>query len=88
MAENLTSELRATALVYGFTACAITHPGAIPQAPERLGAFVKAGYHGQMGLDGRAHGLARQTPPRSGQRRAASSCWPKPIRPTTTLWTC
>lgn len=49
MASDLTSELRATALEFGFTACAITHPGAIPEAPARLAAFVEAGHHGQMG---------------------------------------
>jgi len=49
MSEDLKSELRAKALDVGFTACAVTHPGAIPLAPERLAEFIKAGHHGQMG---------------------------------------
>ncbi|MCL1629748.1 tRNA epoxyqueuosine(34) reductase QueG [Roseibaca sp. V10] len=49
MSEDLKSELRAKALDVGFTACAVTHPGAIPLAPERLAEFINAGHHGQMG---------------------------------------
>ena len=32
----------------GFDICRITHPHAIPQAPERLRAFLDNGYHGDM----------------------------------------
>lgn len=49
MPEDLKSELRAKALEFGFTACAVTHPRAIPLAPKRLAEFVEAGHHGQMG---------------------------------------
>ncbi|WP_296642612.1 tRNA epoxyqueuosine(34) reductase QueG [Roseinatronobacter sp.] len=49
MSEDLKSELRAKALDVGFTACAVTHPGAIPLAPGRLAEFINAGHHGQMG---------------------------------------
>jgi epoxyqueuosine reductase len=49
MSEHLKHALRDKALEFGFTACAVTHPRAIPQAPERLAAFVEAGHHGQMG---------------------------------------
>ena len=32
----------------GFDICRITHPHAIPQAPERLRSFLDNGYHGDM----------------------------------------
>jgi epoxyqueuosine reductase len=49
MPEDLKSELLNRAREFGFTACAVTRPDAIPHAPERLRAFVEAGHHGQMG---------------------------------------
>lgn len=49
MSDDLKQALRKTALEFGFTACAVTHPNAIPDAPQRLRAFVEAGHHGQMG---------------------------------------
>ncbi|TVP69206.1 MAG: tRNA epoxyqueuosine(34) reductase QueG [Rhodobacteraceae bacterium] len=49
MRDDLKSALLAEARALGFDACAITRPDAIPQAPERLAAFVADGRHGQMG---------------------------------------
>ncbi|MEC9103361.1 MAG: epoxyqueuosine reductase, partial [Pseudomonadota bacterium] len=34
----------------GFSLCRVCRPGDIPQAAERLLAFLEAWYHGQMGL--------------------------------------
>ena len=48
MTADLKSELSAQARAMGFDACAITRPDAIPQAPERLRAFLDDGRHGQM----------------------------------------
>lgn len=41
--------MKARALAEGFSACRVTRPDAIPQAAGRLGTFVAAGRHGQMG---------------------------------------
>ncbi|MCC5956340.1 MAG: tRNA epoxyqueuosine(34) reductase QueG [Natronohydrobacter sp.] len=49
MTADLKSALVTQARGLGFDACAITRPDAIPQAPERLAAFVAEGRHGQMG---------------------------------------
>ncbi|MBN2761060.1 MAG: tRNA epoxyqueuosine(34) reductase QueG [Rhodobacteraceae bacterium] len=49
MLAQLKQNLHDTALEFGFSACAVTRPDAIPQAPNRLQAFVEAGHHGQMG---------------------------------------
>ncbi|WP_375229577.1 tRNA epoxyqueuosine(34) reductase QueG [Roseobacter sp. S98] len=38
----------ARALEEGFVACGVCRPDAVPEVPERLRAFVDAGYHGQM----------------------------------------
>ena len=38
----------AQALAEGFVAARVCRPDAVPEAPERLEAFVAAGYHGQM----------------------------------------
>ncbi len=48
MATSLKSRLLAQALTEGFVAMRITTPDAIPQAAERLAAFLDAGHHGQM----------------------------------------
>ncbi len=37
------------ALAEGFVAARVCRPDAVPEVPERLAAFVQAGYHGQMG---------------------------------------
>ncbi len=37
------------ALAEGFVSCRVCRPWDVPLVPERLGAFVEAGYHGQMG---------------------------------------
>lgn len=52
-----TSEaIRAQALSEGFDAVKVTTPDALPDLPDRLQAFLDAGYHGQMGwLMERAH---------------------------------
>ncbi len=46
---SLKERLVARALEEGFSKCRITTPDAVPQVAERLGAFVEAGRHGQMG---------------------------------------
>ena len=48
-AQALTERLRAEAEAAGFVAMGVCRPDAIPQAAERLRAFVEAGHHGQMG---------------------------------------
>jgi epoxyqueuosine reductase len=67
MSDQLKQDLHAKALEIGFTACAVTHPNAIPLAPERLHAFVAAGHHGQMGW------MAE----RMGWRGDPSALWPQ-----------
>ena len=49
MSEALKSRLVAQALDEGFVACKICRPWDVPHVPERLAAFLEAGYHGQMG---------------------------------------
>ncbi|WP_246831409.1 tRNA epoxyqueuosine(34) reductase QueG [Pseudotabrizicola formosa] len=49
MTDDLKSRLHARALEEGFSAMRVTTPNAIPQAAERLAAFVAQGRHGQMG---------------------------------------
>lgn len=44
------------ALAEGFVACRICRPWDVPEVPERLEAFLEAGYHGQMDwLEKRSH---------------------------------
>ncbi|MBI6630583.1 tRNA epoxyqueuosine(34) reductase QueG [Pontibaca salina] len=44
------------ALAEGFVACRICRPWDVPEVPERLEAFLQAGYHGQMDwLEKRSH---------------------------------
>lgn len=45
---DLKQRLVAEALEAGFVACRICKPDAVPEVPARLGAFLEAGYHGQM----------------------------------------
>ena len=45
---DLKARLVAEAQDAGFAMCRVTTPDAIPDVPERLGAFLDAGYHGQM----------------------------------------
>ncbi len=53
---DLKKRLIAQALSEGFVACKICRPDAVPQVPERLDAFLDAGYHGQMGwMEERKH---------------------------------
>lgn len=47
--QGLKHRLLAEARAVGFAKCRITTPDAIPEAAERLQAFVDAGHHGQMG---------------------------------------
>ena len=47
-AEAFIGALKQTAGDEGFDICRITHPHAIPQAHERLRAFLDNGYHGDM----------------------------------------
>lgn len=46
--RKLKTFLLAEAKALGFDSCRITLPDSIPQAPERLGAFLQAGRHGTM----------------------------------------
>jgi epoxyqueuosine reductase len=47
-AEAFVGALKQAAGGEGFDICRITHPHAIPKAPERLRAFLDNGYHGDM----------------------------------------
>ena len=61
------AQLLAEARALGFCAVGVTHPGAIPDAGERLQAFVDAGYHGSMNwMAERMH-----------WRRDPASLWPE-----------
>ncbi|WP_377191698.1 tRNA epoxyqueuosine(34) reductase QueG [Ruegeria meonggei] len=42
-------QLVAQALNEGFVSCRVCRPWDVPEVPERLEAFLQAGYHGQMG---------------------------------------
>lgn len=46
---DLKQQLIREALDAGFVSCRICRPDAVPEVPARLGAFLQAGYHGQMG---------------------------------------
>ena len=46
---SLTRFVKAEAADKGFDLCRITTPDMIPQAPDRLAAFLDAGFHGSMG---------------------------------------
>lgn len=45
---GLTAFMKSEAAVQGFSVCRITLPDSIPEAPERLAAFIAAGQHGTM----------------------------------------
>ena len=45
----LKARLIERALEEGFVMARVCRPDAVPEVPERLAAFVEAGYHGQMG---------------------------------------
>ena len=47
--SDLTSRLKSEAKAAGFALAKVCAPDAIPEVPGRLGAFLKAGHHGQMG---------------------------------------
>ena len=46
--QTLKQQLETFALSTGFVRMGVCRPDAVPQAAERLAAFVAAGYHGQM----------------------------------------
>lgn len=46
---DLKARVVSQALAEGFVACRVCRPDAVPEVPDRLGAFLAAGYHGQMG---------------------------------------
>lgn len=46
---DLKARVVAQALAEGFVAARVCRPDAVPEVPERLAAFLEAGYHGQMG---------------------------------------
>ncbi|MFD1195257.1 tRNA epoxyqueuosine(34) reductase QueG [Seohaeicola saemankumensis] len=46
--DRLKQHLVEQALAEGFDACRICRPWDVPQVPDRLAAFLEAGYHGQM----------------------------------------
>ena len=49
MSAALKEKLVRQALAEGFVACRICRPWDVPEVPERLEAFLAAGFHGQMG---------------------------------------
>ncbi|MDE4173694.1 tRNA epoxyqueuosine(34) reductase QueG [Phaeobacter sp. PT47_59] len=49
MSAALKESLIRQALAEGFVSCRICRPWDVPEVPERLQAFLAAGYHGQMG---------------------------------------
>ncbi len=48
MPEDLKGKLEERAIAEGFSAIGVMRPGAVPELPARLEAFVSAGRHGQM----------------------------------------
>jgi len=48
LSAALKDRLVAQALAEGFVACRVCRPDDVPEVPARLGAFLEAGYHGQM----------------------------------------
>ncbi|MEL7027176.1 MAG: tRNA epoxyqueuosine(34) reductase QueG [Pseudomonadota bacterium] len=53
---SIEARVKSRARLEGFAECKITRPDAIPEARERLQAFLEAGRHGQMTwLEDRAH---------------------------------
>ena len=46
--EHLKKRLITQAYDQGFDACRICRPESVPEVPDRLQAFLRAGYHGQM----------------------------------------
>ena len=46
--NDLKQRLISQALTEGFDLARVCRPGDVPQVPERLAAFLDAGYHGQM----------------------------------------
>lgn len=65
--EGLKERLVGQARLEGFDACRICRPWDVPQVPERLAAFLDAGYHGQMAW------LSE----RSGWRGDPAALWPE-----------
>ncbi|MGJ5619461.1 tRNA epoxyqueuosine(34) reductase QueG [Sulfitobacter sp. MF3-043] len=49
MERTLKDRLVEQALAEGFAGCRVCKPWDVPEVPDRLAAFVEAGYHGQMG---------------------------------------
>ncbi len=49
MEQRLKDKLVAQAVTEGFVSCKICKPWDVPEVPDRLSAYVDAGYHGQMG---------------------------------------
>ncbi len=47
--DDLKARLITRALDEGFVMARVCRPDAVPDVPDRLGAFLEAGYHGQMG---------------------------------------
>ncbi|WP_085822748.1 tRNA epoxyqueuosine(34) reductase QueG [Ruegeria meonggei] len=47
--SGLKDEMVAQALNEGFVSCRVCRPWDVPEVPDRLEAFLQAGYHGQMG---------------------------------------
>lgn len=54
--SSLKDQLVAQALAEGFVSCRICRPWDVPEVPDRLQAFLDAGYHGQMAwMEERSH---------------------------------
>ena len=64
---SIEDRIKAEASRLGFTSCAITHAGAIPEAAGRLAEWLEAGSHGEMGwMEARAE-----------QRSSPRALWPE-----------
>jgi epoxyqueuosine reductase len=71
---DLVRAIKARALEEGFGAVGVCAPTRIPEAPERLAAFVEAGFHGRMGWMTERMGW-RGDPGALWPRARSSSCW-------------
>ena len=67
LTSDLKERLLAQARAEGFSNARITKPDSIPEVPDRLGAFLKSGFHGQM----------KWLESRQGWRGAPKTLWPE-----------
>ncbi len=67
LTSDLKERLLAQARAEGFSNARITKPDSIPEVPDRLDAFLKSGFHGQM----------KWLESRQGWRGAPKTLWPE-----------